>query len=93
LIDVTSISMYGGNHRIFNIGHGSPILVRDFITLLEQELGKKAIIKHVGLPESDVRQTYASMAKYELDINFNRLKTSPEEGVKKFIAWYKETLK
>jgi UDP-glucuronate 4-epimerase len=89
LFNVTGARMYGERYRTFNIGHGSPILVADFITLLERELGKKAIIKNVALPAGDVPATCASMTKYLIEIDACRTETCPEEGVKKFAEWFK----
>lgn len=77
-------------HRTFNLGSSNPILIREFIAVLADLLGKEANVKHVRLPEGDVPMTCASMTKYMLEVDLHGLDTDPMEGVKKFVEWFRE---
>lgn len=89
LLYVTKAPLHGANYATYNLGSGNPILIREFIGVLADLLGKEAKIKSVPLPEGDVKQTWASTAKYMVDIDINGMDTDPYEGVKKFVEWFK----
>ena len=76
-------------HRVFNIGNSEPIELMYFIELLESELKIKAIKDFQPLQPGDVVSTYADTKGLEDWVQFNP-KTSIEEGVSKFIKWFKE---
>lgn len=73
---------------IYNIGHGSPIKLLDFIHLLEKHLGKEAQKEYVGMQPGDVYQTWADTTRLKEDYHYIPA-TSLEEGIKKFADWYK----
>jgi UDP-glucuronate 4-epimerase len=75
------------NHGIFNLGNHHPQSVNDLITLIEKNLGKKAIQCIEKAPLSDVPITYADLEKSQKILNFSP-KISLEDGIKKFIVWY-----
>jgi len=73
---------------IYNIGHGSPIKLMDFIRLLEQNLGCEAQKEFVGMQPGDVYQTWADTTKLREDYGYTP--TTPlETGIKKFAEWFK----
>ncbi len=74
---------------VYNIGHGSPVPLMDFISLLEQNLGKEAIKEFVGMQPGDVYQTWADTSKLATDFGYTP-STSLEEGIQKFINWFKQ---
>ena len=61
----------------------------DFISLLEKELGIKAIKEFKEMQLGDVQKTFADIESIKSNINI-KPKTSLEEGLKKFVNWYKE---
>lgn len=76
-------------HQVLNLGnHKSEPLPR-FIEVLEQAIGKKAIIEYAPMHKGDVEATYADIRESETLLNFKPL-TSIEEGLPKFVEWYKE---
>ena len=75
-------------HRIFNIGNGNSIPLMDFITLLEKELGKKAVKIFEEMQPGDVQNTFADTKAIELYLG-SISKTSVEIGIKKFCKWFK----
>lgn len=74
---------------IYNIGHGSPIQLMDFIHILEKNLGQEASKEYVGMQPGDVYQTWADTSKLEKDFHY-KPSTSLEEGIKQFSEWYKQ---
>ena len=76
-------------YRIYNIGNNQPIELLRFIEVLEEKLGKKAIKNLLPMQDGDVRETCADIGDLEKEIGF-RPNTSIEEGIGKFVKWYKE---
>lgn len=75
--------------EILNIGNHNPVPVTYLVSLLEKELGKKAIIKRDVLPQADVPVTFADTSKIKKLLGWQP--TTPiEEGVKHFAKWFKE---
>lgn len=74
---------------IFNLGNSHPIKILDFISLLEKLLQKKANINLLPMQKGEVIETFADISKSKDLLKFNP-KTSLEEGLNKFISWYKE---
>ncbi len=75
-------------HRVFNIGNNRPILLNNFIELLEKELGILAIKNYLPMQPGDAENTFADCKKIYEWINF-KPKVKIEDGIKKFIKWYK----
>lgn len=74
---------------IINIGNNTPVPVQRLVELLEHELGKKATIKRAPLPAGDVPITYADTSKAKQLLNW-QASTPIEDGVKRFVRWFKE---
>jgi len=78
--------------RIYNIGNNSPVELLDYIKAIESALKIKANKDLMPLQPGDVIDTYADVN--ELVENFNyKPSTSINEGVSKFIDWYKNYYK
>ena|SRR3990167_2641341 len=75
-------------YRIYNIGHGAPIKLMDFIHAIEKTLNKKAILEKLPLQAGDVPLTYADTTLLNQDFGFTP-KIGIEEGIKEFVTWYK----
>ena len=76
-------------YRLFNIGNNTPVELMRYIHALETELGKKAKKEMLGMQMGDVPATSADVSRLEAWVDF-RPKTKVEEGVAKFVAWYRE---
>lgn len=75
-------------HRLYNIGnHKSEHLMR-VVEILEEQLGKKAIIDFQPMQPGDVRQSFADIDAIARDHGYAPT-TSIDVGVPKFIEWYK----
>ena len=79
-------------YRIFNIGNGSPVELMRYIEAVESALGVKGRYNMMDIQPGDVPATHANTAALEEYIDF-RPGTSVEDGVAKFILWYKEYYK
>ena len=76
-------------HRIFNVGNSKPVKLLNFIELLENALGVKAIKILKPIEMGDVKETYANSQLLEDWIKF-KPKVSIENGIKLFAKWYLE---
>ncbi len=73
---------------VYNIGNNSPEKLMYFIETLEKALGKKAEKEFLPMQAGDVYQTYADVTPLVEKFGFKPA-TSIEEGLGKFVAWYK----
>lgn len=76
-------------YRLYNIGHGSPVQLMDFIRAIEKVTGKKAILNMKEMQKGDVETTWADTTALERDYGYCP-KVGIEEGVEKFVKWYRE---
>ncbi|MGO4570663.1 NAD-dependent epimerase/dehydratase family protein [Microvirga sp. 2TAF3] len=76
-------------HRVYNIGNDNPEEVNRLIAIIEEALGRKAIRVDKPLPPGDVLETRADVTDLRRDVGFAP-STSLEEGVRRFVAWYKD---
>jgi UDP-glucuronate 4-epimerase len=75
-------------YKIYNIGNQNPVNLMDFVTAIENKIGKKAIKKLVPMQMGDVPATFADTDDIYEAIRF-KPSTSIEEGVSHFIDWYR----
>jgi len=76
-----------GTHRLFNIGNHRAELVLDLVTLLEAELGCKAMVYDMPRPAADPVETCADIDALNALTGFTP-KTTLEQGVPRFVAWF-----
>ncbi len=76
-------------YKIYNIGNSKPIELMDFIGTIEKNLGIEAKKNYLPIQKGDVTVTWADTTDLEQDLGY-RPKTSVEEGVSRFIDWYRE---
>ncbi len=89
-------------YSVYNIGGGTPENLLDFISTLQEELVRAAILpaeydfashrELVAMQPGDVPVTYADCKTLEDDYGF-RPKTGIREGLRKFAEWYSEYYK
>jgi len=75
--------------RIYNIGNNKPVRLTDYIAAIERALGKKAKMELLPLQPGDVPDTFADVEDLVEEFGY-RPSTSVEEGISRFIAWYRE---
>jgi UDP-glucuronate 4-epimerase len=75
-------------YRIYNIGNNMPVELNRFIETIEKELGTSARKNFMDLQPGDVPATYADVDDLMEAVGFKPA-TPIEEGIRRFIAWYK----
>src|SRR5690348_8865348 len=85
----SNASQSSAPYKIYNIGNSKPVQLMRFIEAIENELGKKAIKEFLPIQPGDVPTTFADVSDLVHDTGY-RPSASVEEGVKKFIQWYKQ---
>jgi UDP-glucuronate 4-epimerase len=76
-------------YKIYNIGNNNPVELMTFIKVIEEALGKTAQTNLLPMQPGDVPCTYADVDDLIKDVGFKP--TTPiQEGIQRFVAWYKE---
>jgi len=76
-------------YQVFNIGNNNPVVLNDFISILEDCIGKKAKKNFLPMQPGDVLETYADIDDLNRFIGF-KPNTPIEEGILNFVNWYKD---
>jgi UDP-glucuronate 4-epimerase len=75
-------------YRVYNIGNSHPVQLSHYIEVLEDCLGRKAEKNLLPLQPGDVPDTSAEVTELMDDTGY-RPDTPVEEGVKRFVEWYR----
>ena len=76
-------------YRIYNIGNNQKVDLMRYIEVLEECLGREAQKNFMPMQPGDVPATYANVDDLVRDVGF-KPETPIEEGIRRFVAWYKE---
>ena len=76
-------------YGLYNIGNDQSAELMHFIDVLEKHLGKKGVRNLMPMQPGDVKETIADIEATRRDFGFEP-KTNIEDGLKKFVEWYKE---
>ncbi|MEO5811508.1 MAG: NAD-dependent epimerase [Rhodanobacter sp.] len=76
-------------YRVYNIGNDQPVQLLRFIELLEQQLGHTVEKRLLPMQPGDVADTWADVSALRRDVGYAP-ETSIEDGVAKFVQWYRE---
>jgi len=76
-------------YEIFNLGESQTVTLSQMIELLENALGKKAIIDRQPPQPGDVPLTYADISKARQKLGYNP-RTSFESGLAVFVDWFRQ---
>jgi UDP-glucuronate 4-epimerase len=76
-------------HRIYNLGNHRSEALERFVQVLERAIGKPAHRELAPMQPGDVPATYADIEAAARDFGF-RPKTSIDEGLPRFVRWYRE---
>lgn len=74
------------DYEIVNLGCSRPVENIEFVKILENLLGKKAIVKDVPAPASEPIVTYADVSKARKLLGYEP-KVNVEEGLRRFVEW------
>jgi len=87
-LDYNFSSTDGAPFEICNLGNSQPVKLSDLVCMLERATGKKAIVQREAPQHGDVPLTWADISKASKLLGY-RPRTTLEEGLKKFVAWYR----
>jgi len=79
-------------YEIINLGHGEPVLLADFVRLIEELTGRKAHLVPAPMPEADIPYTYADISKARRLLGYTPT-ISVQEGVAQFLEWYEQAVR
>ncbi len=79
-------------YRIFNIGNSTPVQLMRYIQAIETALGIKAKMEMLPMQPGDVPATSADVRRLVEWVQF-RPQTNVEDGISRFIGWYREYYK
>jgi UDP-glucuronate 4-epimerase len=74
--------------ELVNLGNGNPVLLADFVRIVEEQVGTKALIQEVGMQKGDVPVTYADISKARRMLAYDPT-TSIEQGIQEFVKWFR----
>lgn len=74
--------------RVYNIGRGKPEPLLRYIEVLEDCLGLQAEKRLLPMQPGDVKATFADVRDLEDAVGY-RPQTTVEEGVRRFVDWYR----
>jgi UDP-glucuronate 4-epimerase len=75
-------------YRVVNVGGGNPVGLDEFIAVVENAIGRKALRRDLPMQAGDVPATWASTALLEQLTGFKPA-TPLSDGVRAFVAWYR----
>ncbi len=75
--------------RVVNIGNSEKVRLLDFVEVIEDVLGKKAIRNYMPMQMGDVPATWADAGLLQRLTGY-RPQTNLRDGMVKFVAWYRE---
>ena len=75
--------------RVINIGNSTKIKLLDFIDIVEDVIGKKAIRNYMAMQKGDVMSTWADTSVLQ-NLTGYHPNTKVRDGVKNFVNWYRK---
>ena len=79
---------YTARSRVYNIGNQNAVNLMDYIKMLEEEIGRKAVIQFADAQPGDVINTLSDSSRLAEDFEFTA-RVPLEQGIKQFIDWYR----
>ncbi len=76
-------------YRLYNTGSSETVELMDFIRLIEERTGRKALINSLPLQPGDVPETFADAEDLVRATGY-RPCTPVEVGVSRFVEWYRD---
>jgi UDP-glucuronate 4-epimerase len=78
-------------YEVLNLGRGQPILLAEFVSLIEEFAGRKASLVPAPMPDSDVPYTFADTSKARHLLGYEP-RVSVREGVERLWMWYRQAV-
>jgi len=77
-------------YRLYNIGNNQSVELGRFIAVLEEQLDMPAEKEFLPMQPGEVQTTFVDINDMERDFGY-KPKTTIEQGLSRFIAWYKKS--
>jgi UDP-glucuronate 4-epimerase len=74
-----------------NLGRGEPVLLAEFVALIEEMAGRKANLVPAPMPDTDIPSTHADIGKARSLLGYAAT-VSVREGVTRFWNWYRQAI-
>lgn len=75
-------------YEIFNLGESQTVTLSRLIQLIENAVGKKAVIQRLPMQPGDVPVTFADISKARNQLGYAP-KMKVEQGIPQFVEWFK----
>ncbi len=85
---VAAMTAQGVVGEEINLGHSQPIEMRTLIALLEESLGKKAIINRQPQRPEDLPVTFADLSKAKRLLGYGTT-VAISDGIREYVGWYR----
>ncbi len=85
---ILGVVRYHKGFEVYNLGESQTTSLKDLIRLIEEAFGKRANVEMLEFQPGDVSVTYADISKAERMVKYQP-KIKMEEGIKRFVEWYK----
>lgn len=82
-----SIDYTGSMHEVFNLGESQTVELKELIALIEENVGKRALVDHQSMQPGDVPITFADISKSKKLLGYNP-RTRVVDGIPKFVEWF-----
>jgi len=76
-------------YEVINLGRGEPVLMADFVNIIEGLVGKSAILSTPQAPPSEPKVTFADISKARRLLDYDP-KTPVVEGLERMWSWYQQ---
>ena len=76
-------------YTLYNVGNSQPVELLDFIAVIEKLTGRTARMELLPMQPGDVERTCADIGDFVEAAGYAP-KTSIEDGLAKFVAWYRD---
>jgi nucleoside-diphosphate-sugar epimerase len=87
---LTYLETHPTTYEIINLGNHSPVTLQTLVTTLYRLMDKQPQIQHLPMQPGDVDRTYADVSRAAELLGY-KPKVSLEEGLSRFVNWYKTT--
>ncbi len=78
-------------YEIFNLGRGQPVVMSEFVRMVESLTGHQAIIEPAALPDTEPLVTYSDTSKAARLLDYHP-RVSLADGLSRFWEWYQENV-
>jgi UDP-glucuronate 4-epimerase len=75
-------------YRLYNLGNEDSVELLEYVAVLERHLGRKAVVELLPLQAGDVPSTEADVSALAAAVGY-RPTVPVEEGVARFVRWYR----